>query len=234
MSTGHGMLKLARTRIGQVYKNVQVPKNNANWKGPWDCAEFISWLIFQDAGILYGCLDNQVNPAVADAYTGAWQVDSLNRGIRISVDKAAAIEGGILLRFPPEPGKMGHIVICDGKGGTVEAAGEKFGVIAGSVLNRRWDTGVLIPGLFYDQDVPVTPLPPLTTIIYRLNGINMKKSVIKKIQQALVNNNIDPGPVDSIYGDKTAAAVAAFQQIEGLIVDGEVGPQTAQELKVTL
>lgn len=234
MSTGRGVLLLAKQHIGQAYENITVPKNNSNWQGPWDCAEFVSWLVFQDSGILYGCLSNNANPAVADAYTGAWQIDSVRLGMRIPIAEAAAIEGGILLRFPPEPGKMGHIVVCDGKGKTVEAAGKNFGVIEGSVHRRRWDTGVLVPGLFYNRDVqPINILPPISTI-YRLGGSNMIESVVENIQNALLGEGINPGPVDGIYGDKTAAAVAAFQQINGLIVDGEVGPQTALALKVKI
>jgi hypothetical protein len=48
---------------------VLVPKNNANWHGPWDCAEFMSWIVFQGAGILYGCVDDNANPASVEAYT---------------------------------------------------------------------------------------------------------------------------------------------------------------------
>jgi hypothetical protein len=31
------------------------PKDNANWTGPWDCAEFASWVTFQASGLLLGC-----------------------------------------------------------------------------------------------------------------------------------------------------------------------------------
>src|SRR6185436_18093719 len=106
MATGSEMLELARPHIGQQYENVLVPKNNANWRGPWDCAEFMSWLVFQGAGILYGCLNDNANPAEADAYTGSWRIDSANRGTRIAVNKAAAIPGAFVLRFPPGPGRM--------------------------------------------------------------------------------------------------------------------------------
>src|SRR5262249_1136275 len=139
MATGLGMLLLARQHIGEEYENVQVPKNNANWHGPWDCAEFMSWLVFQDAGILYGCIDDIANPAAADAYTGSWGTDSLHKGIRVPVDQAAGTIGGIVLRMPPQPGKMGHIAICDGKGNTVEAKGHAFGVVQDTVHGRRWD-----------------------------------------------------------------------------------------------
>src|SRR2546423_3154082 len=108
MPTGSGMLAKARQHIGEDYENVDVPKNNANWHGPWDCSEFMSWLVFQEAGLLYGCIDDSVAPAHANAYTGAWKNDAIRLGQRVSVAQAAATVGGIVLRFPPAPGKMGH------------------------------------------------------------------------------------------------------------------------------
>jgi Putative peptidoglycan binding domain len=241
MSTGLNMLQLARQHIGEKYENVLVPKNNANWHGPWDCAEFMSWLVFQDAGILYGCINDSANPASADAYTGAWQTDSAKRGIRIPATTAAGIVGGILLRFPPQPGTMGHIVICDGAGGTVEAKGHAFGVVADTVHGRRWDTGVLIPGVYYDTNVAPTPLVQPARLYY-LGGLNMDPAVVKTIQQALANYKLsenpdrflDPGPVDGIFGEKTSAAVYALQNLKGLVADGEVGPQTAAALGIQL
>jgi hypothetical protein len=64
MPTGLGMLERARQHIGEDYVNVLVPKNNPNWRGPWDCAEFMSWLVYQEARILYGCIDDNSPPAV--------------------------------------------------------------------------------------------------------------------------------------------------------------------------
>src|ERR1700738_1541854 len=114
MTSGREMLDLARMHIGERYAHVQVPKDNPNWKGPWDCSEFMSWLVFQDAIFLYGCLDDTVAPAVAKAFTGAWKTDSKTLGRRVSVNEAAGTVGGMVLRFPPTSDGMGHIVICDG------------------------------------------------------------------------------------------------------------------------
>jgi hypothetical protein len=233
MSTGRGLLERALPHIGEPYENVLVPKNNPNWHGPWDCAEFMSWLVFQESGILYGCTNDHANPATADAYTGAWRDDSATLGKRVSVDEAAATVGAILLRYPPQAGTMGHVVLCDGTGGTVEAMDHQHGVARGTVHNRRWDTGVLIPNFYYD--------PPGRRIAVqapkKLLSLTAKKAnpkTVRDIQQALYHRNIDPGPLDGVYGDKTAAAVAAFQKTEGLVVDGEVGAQTAAKLKVKL
>jgi N-acetylmuramoyl-L-alanine amidase len=231
MPTGSRMVELARQHVGEDYRNVLVPKNNANWHGPWDCAEFMSWLVFQEANILYGCVDSDADPALVEAYTGAWKTDSARRGIRIPANKAAAIVGGFLLRFPPSPGKMGHIAICDGQGGTVEAKSRREGVVEDTVRGRRWDTGVLVPGVTYDQDV--VPISLGSVKVVRL-GANNDPAVVRNIQRALDDAGIDAGGVDGKYGPKTTAAVAAFQRLKGLVMDGEVGPETARVLEIEL
>ena len=131
--SGAGLVQRARAHIGEQYVNTQIPKDDPHWHGPWDCAEFVSWLVYQEAGTLYGCVDDTVPPAKADAYTGAWKADLDRLGKRVSVEEAAATVGGIVLRYPPGPGKMGHIAVCDGNGGTIEAKGRRYGVVADTV-----------------------------------------------------------------------------------------------------
>jgi N-acetylmuramoyl-L-alanine amidase len=233
MPSGKRMVDLARTRVGQKYQNVLVPKNDPNWKGPWDCAEFMSWLVYQDSGLLYGCVSTVGNPALTESYTGAWQSDSKKRGIRVPVEQAAGLAGGIVLRFPPAPGKMGHIAISDGGGGAIEAHSTKEGVTDKfRISGRHWDTGVLIPGFEYEDGEPHEVVAP--TFIYRMGAPNMRAAVVTKIQQALATAGISPGVVDGVYGPNTVASVAAFQAREGLVVDGQVGPQTAKALGVDL
>lgn len=233
MPSGASLLDRARQHLGEPYVNVLVPKNNPNWHGPWDCAEFAAWLVYQEAGILYGCLDDTANPAHADAYTGAWKTDAERRGIMVSVERAASIVGGIVLRYPPASGEMGHIAICDGAGGTVEAKGKAFGVVQDTVHGRRWDTGVLVPGIAYDTNVVAQPVTPPTHVYY-LGAPNMDPAIVEDIQRALRDRGFDPGPIDGVYGGQTAAAVGAFQATEGLVVDGEVGRHTAEVLGVSL
>ncbi len=233
MGTGAGLLARAQQHIGEAYENVLVPKNNPNWTGPWDCAEFVSWLVFQEAGFLYGCIDDHVPPALADAYTGGWQHDSSAMGQRVSIDRAAATIGGFVLRFPPAPGAMGHIALCDGAGGTVEAKGHAYGVVADTVQDRHWDTGVLVPGIQYGAPAgPVVWSAPKK--LYALNAANMDPVVVAAIQRALAADGFDPGPIDGVYGPNTVAAVAAFQRKHGLVVDGQVGPVTSVQLKVAI
>lgn len=233
MGTGSGLLERARKHIGEDYVNRQVPKDNPDWKGPWDCAEFASWLVYQEAGILYGCTDNKADPGAADAYTGAWKRDSQTLGRRISVEDAAGIAGAFLLRYPPTAGTMGHIAISDGRGGTVEAKGRNFGVVADKVSGRRWDTGVLVPGIDYAQaGAPLDIAGPKT--LFALGLPNMDTGRVSQIQQALAQRGFDPGAITGLFDRATAKAVGEFQTQTGLVSDGEVGKDTAAALGISL
>jgi hypothetical protein len=232
MATGQGMLTRARQHIGEKYENVLVPKNNPNWHGPWDCAELASWLVYQEAQFLYGCIDDSAPPAIADAYTGGWQKDSSRLGIRVSVEEAAGTIGGMVLRFPPAPGQMGHIAICDGQGGTVEAKGKAYGVVTDTVQGRPWDTGVLVPNIQYDPPASLQWIRPAQ--LYAIGAPNMNPNKVADIQRALASKGFDPGPADGVFGANTTAAVAAFQAVNGLVVDGQVGIQTVKALGLVL
>jgi N-acetylmuramoyl-L-alanine amidase len=233
MTTGRELLDLARTRLGQKYVNVCVSKNNPNWQGPWDCAEFVSWLVYQCSGALYGCVDNKGDPATIEAYTGAWERDAKKLGKRITCELAASVPGAVLLRYPPAPGSMGHIVISDGQGGSVEAMGKKWGVTTGNLTGRDWDTGILVPGIDCDPENELVALA-LPGVIYGMGRDGMAPEITRRIQAALLASVIDPGPIDGVFGPNTTAAVAAFQSVKGLVVDGKVGRQTAGSLKISL
>ena len=59
-------------------------------------------------------------------------------------------------------------------------------------------------------------------------------AVVRELQQALTAAGYDPGPADGTFGEQTEAAVIAFQQANGLSVDGRVGPETAAALNSAL
>ena len=233
MPTGQQMLDRALTRINERYVNVLVPKNNPNWHGPWDCAEFMSWLVYQVGGFLYGCVDDAGNPATTEAYTGAWQSDARRLGRMVPWRDAAATVGAVLLRYPPVPGSMGHIAVSDGQGGTVEAKGRQWGVTRDRASGRDWDTGVLIPGFTYAAPGAGMVLAE-PSLLYGMGRAGMAEIVVRRIQQALRDSGIDPGPIDGAYGPNTTAAVAAYQKVKGLVADGKVGKQTARSLGISL
>jgi hypothetical protein len=227
------LLALARQHLGEKYVlGVLVPKDNAAWKGPWDCAEFASWVVFQATGQLYGCSDDSTQPSIADAYTGFWQQDAQRLGQIVSVELASCTAGAFVLRTP-QHGAVGHIVISDGKGGTVEAHSSKYGVIASKLAKRRWDKGIFVPGIQYTQGLAVKVPTPIG-VIYRLTTPLMVGEKIREIQEKLKTAGFDCGGADGILGPQTHAAVVAFQLTSKLVADGEVGPLTARALRIRL
>jgi len=231
MATGERIVEAALEHLGERYVlGAIAPKNDPAWDGPWDCAEFASWCVYQTARILYGCHNNHGNPATADAYTGFWGRDARSLGRQISVAEAARLPGAAVLRLGA---KMGHIVISDGRGGTVEAHSSKTGVIRHTLNGRRWDLGILVPGISYELlSGNGDPSPP--GMIYRLTSPYLRGAKIAEIQQELARHGFNPGAADGIFGPKTYAATVSFQRPRGLVTDGEVGPQTAGALGIEL
>ena len=156
MATGEEIVRIAETRKGDPYVlGSPVPKNNSQYRGPWDCAEFASWCVFQVSQKLYGCEDDSANPAKADAYTGFWSRDADRVGKKISLEEAARTPGALVLRVP-QANLTGHIVISDGAGGTIEAHSSADGVIKGSSatdgIPASWCLG-------FDTPAAAAPIP---------------------------------------------------------------------------
>lgn len=233
MATGSDLVNVAAEHVGERYVfGTFVPKDNPNWRGPWDCAEFTTWIVYTSTGQLYGVGDPDGPLAAADAWTGFWLRDAETRGQRVSVAEAASRPGAFLLRHSSS---SGHIVVSDGAGGTIEAMSSRTGVVRSSLANRRWDMGILIPWVQYPDDdvVPLEVAAPTVTI-YRVRDPLMHGPAVKLIQRALRDAGFDPGPIDGFYGDLTAAAVRAYQATRRLVTDGEVGPKTAKSLGLAL
>ncbi len=60
----------------------------------------------------------------------------------------------------------------------------------------------------------------------------MKGDDVKFVQVALNKNGFNCGTADGVFGQKTEKAVKAFQKANGLVVDGEVGKNTAAALGI--
>jgi N-acetylmuramoyl-L-alanine amidase len=233
MATGQDLLNKAALHLNEKYHlGVLVPKNNPNWRGPWDCAEFASWCVFQVSGQLYGCDHDSGPPDRADAFTGYWQRDVEKLGRKISIQEAAGIPGAAVLRFPV-PGGIGHVVFSDGTGRTIEAHSTNSGVIRAALDNRRWDVGVLIPGIEYQpgSQTAGSITPPQT--IFRLTDPLMRGEMVRRIQTSLAAKGFNPGEIDGVFGTHTSAAVIAFQIDQGMLKDGEVGPATLKALGIS-
>jgi len=130
--------ELAQSRLGERYVlGAKVPKTDPNWHGPWDCAEFASWLVFQALGKLIGVRNG-------DAYTGFWWADvQAGRVRKVSVDEANGRPSTFLLRIPRR-GIAGHIALVTGPNETIEAHSARLGGCKGVIVGRRWDCGVAV------------------------------------------------------------------------------------------
>ncbi|MEJ2432211.1 MAG: peptidoglycan-binding protein [Pseudolabrys sp.] len=237
MAHGSDLVRLAETRIGEKYVwGANAPKDDPNWKGPWDCAEFTSWLVYQTTQRLYGCRPLN-KPSSANAYTGYWGDDAKTFGKIVSIERAIQTPGAFLLRLPNRNRRpaSGHVVLTDGNGGTIEAMGTAFGVRRGKTHGRLWDLGILVPWISYDGAAnlptePTEPPPSAHVVILRRGKPMVEDPRVEALQKALLAAGFDPGPIDGLFGPLTEAAVFEFQSAKNLTVDGEVGPETGGAL----
>lgn len=226
MSTGKQFVALATKHIGEKYiLGAKVPFKNSNYTGPWDCAEFISWCVFQVSGLLVGVRGDE-------SYTGFWGDDATTKCTKISIAEAAITPGAILLRIPTKA-MMGHIVFSDGNNKTVEAMSAKRGVAIGEISGRLWHTAILINGVDYlkNSQAAIKNIKPPTYNFY-VKPTLMKDPLILKAKQALVAAGVNPGTINDTYDLNMQVAIHNYQLMKGLIVDGIMGKQTLKSLKV--
>jgi len=220
----HPIVELAARHIGEAYVfGTRAPMANAGWRGPWDCAEFVSWCVFHATGVLYGT--EPKDPLHANAFTGWWADQARADGATVPVETAARTPGAVVLRIPAT-GRTGHIAISDGHGGTIEAHSSADGVSRHLVGGRIWDMGVLVPGVsYFANESPVVVAPPAERVLRVTNPLT-RGAKVRAVQSALHEKGFHPGTLDGIYGPQTASAVRAFQVASGLVADGEAGPIT--------
>lgn len=232
--TGQNLVDWANKHIGEPYiLGSLAPKDDVNYKGPWDCAEFVSTDIYQVAGIAYAWANNKGKPHTADSYTGYFDRDAHEIGKIIPIDEAKRTPGAALLRVAGN-GITGHIVLSMGNNKTVEAHSHADGVIHSVVDGRRWDYGILIPGIDYTEIPSTTPVVQPKGIIYRFTRPAMVSPVIGRIQKRLTELGFDTKGTDNVFGENTFNAVRSFQQSKGLVADGEVFTATAAALGISL
>lgn len=240
MLAGSDVIEIAESRLGQKYVfGARAPLDNPNWNGPWDCAEYISWCVYQAYGLIFGA-GRVTKPSKAEPYSGYWYDDAVKRGIAIDWQDALRIPGAVLVRRPT-PGKIGHVAFAVGDGQhTLEARGAKFGVGRFDKADKRsWTLGCLLPGVNYDsaprrldkKQLASAKKPSSMPAGYLwLQEPNLKGPEVVAVQKAVRSKGVDPGPIDGEFGPLTHAAVVAFQLNAGVEVDGVVGPSTAKAL----
>lgn len=230
MAKGEDILAWGRKHLGDKYVFGALTPVAAADPHVFDCSKFASCAVYQATGIVYGC-DQDHDPRHAYGGTIYWARDAHARGQIVTLGRAAATPGAFLLRLAVN-GECGHIVISDGQGGTVEAACTRLGVIAGTVHRRRWDLGILVPGVQYASPETPATIRPAAGMIYRLTEPRLFGETIRKLQYRLRDLGYLQDKADGIYGPATMRAVEAFQQAYHLVADGEAGPVTLKELRI--
>jgi hypothetical protein len=126
---------------------------------------------------------------------------------------------------------------------TIRALAEKYGLRWGGdwkirpdemhveVALKRADALALVKRLQTPAAVKPKPLPMPRPAKLTMWANNSDVALLQKHLAAL---GFNPGPVDGVYGPKTAAAVKRFQQQAGVLVDGIVGPITLGRLAAKL
>mgnify|MGYP001766622831 CR=1 FL=1 len=232
MSLGTKIVELAAEHIGEAYKNVQIPMSDPNYHGPWDCAEFATWCVYQAS---QGAVILGYRPAEHEAYTGYWNEDALRLDLAISVEEAASTPGAMVLRVPTSK-VGGHIAICVGDGiHTIEAHSTAAGVGRFRVATtenggkRHWDKGIRIPddGAFKASIAAVAStsavhLVPSDKPVYH--------PLIEKVQSALTTLGYS-NRGDGLFGPSLAGLIARFQTKNGLVSDARIGPETLAKIQ---
>ncbi len=98
-------------------------------------------------------------------------------------------------------------------------------------------TGVVCGQTYISLNVGCSSVPAcpggIVCRVLRVTRPNMSGPDVLAVQQALASRGFSPGPLDGIYGPRTAAAVRAFQAANGLPVTGITCGQTYVLLGVT-
>jgi len=229
MYHGNDILTVASRHLGEAYVLGATPLlANADWSGPWDCAEFAAWCAYQAYGIIFAV--RPPDPRLGESYSGWWAEDALAQGCAVDAAVALCTPGALLVRRPRVGIRTGHVAISMGDGTTIEAKDTATGVaIVQGAAGRPWDLGVQLPGVIYapcsEADRMRVP-PPLI----QLCSPYMRGPEVLVLQRRLAALGVSPGRVDGHFGPMTHAAVQTFQAMRGLVADGIVGPDTAQAL----
>lgn len=220
---------MARKHLGESYiLGAHVTYANANHRGPWDCAEFATWAVYQATNMLLGCRPRR--ESASEAYTGYWLDDAREFGLEIGWREALNVPGAMVCRRAISK-RIGHIAISTGDGATVvEAAGKNVGVREFSALGRPWDTGIRLPTAAEWVAISGGTVSELGTVLRASEIAGLPQSEVKELQTILRERGFDPGPIDGTFGAWTEQAVANFQSANGLVVDGIAGAQTLEAL----
>jgi cell wall-associated NlpC family hydrolase len=136
--TGDDLVQRAIRHIGEPYQlGAAADLDDPDYAGPWDCADFVSWCVYQTYGLKLGLT------LAGHPYSGAWISWAEGSANALPLERAYQTPGAILVRRAHHYG-AGHVAISDGEGGTIEARGTRYGVVRAKGRGRVWDLSGVI------------------------------------------------------------------------------------------
>lgn len=135
------MVRLLKTKLGQPYiLGAAVPKYLKEWMGPWDCAEYVAWGLYQTMGSAYA---RHLNAGMIGSFAGGYhhegngvkyhnasagimarqfeRLHAINPRICSEVTNAAEIKRTPGLIGTYNGTRMAHVFVTDGNSRTLEA-----------------------------------------------------------------------------------------------------------------
>lgn len=139
---------------------------------------------------------------------------------------------GEMATMPDVPGLLvfydGHVGVYIGSGDVIEARGRKYGVVKTTLSARPWTNWGYCPYVKYE-----TPSPKMVSIELPVLKKGSDGEEVKTVQRLLIamgHKMISASGKeysdDGSFGGATELAVKAFQEDNGLSVDGSVGKAT--------
>lgn len=205
----------------------QTVKWGSKWIGHYvsDCSGLFSWAFKKLGGYMY----HGSNTMYKKYMTAK---GNLVKGKR---DDGKELKPGTAV-FKVNGTNYHHVGLYIGNGTVIEAKGTYYGVVTSAV--STWHAWGEMKGVDYgdaaDPD-PVQPSddkPDLGTRLLKRTSPYMRGEDVRTLQTLLNAQGFSCGAADGIFGDKTKAAVLAFQSAKGLVVDGIAGPLTKAALLV--
>ena len=124
-----------------------------------------------------------------------------------------------VFQYNKSTGKMAHTGLHIGDGDIIHCS---VNVQTGSVSDKAWTHYAIPVGLYDDKEIKNAGEVKVMRTVKK----GSKGTDVQQLQTMLKALGYDCGLADGAFGAKTDAAVRAFQQKEGLLVDGIVGKQT--------
>lgn len=153
------------------------------------------------------------------------------------IEKGTKIPIGALI-FTGDESSHNHVGVLTSEKTVTEANGAVKGVIHTSLSNKKWTYWGLVRGIDYSVEPEKAPIPDEVMIpVYAEITLptlrkGAKGEAVVTLQKMLMNagESLPKYGADGDFGSETLKAVKNYQQKNGLVVDGIVGPKTWNSL----